>query len=91
MPVDPEWLIAAIKDLAKRSYHDVHFDTRRQQAYAKVTATAIQLPIRGKVDYSRIEPEVAEQVFVQQALVEGGPHPAQPFMAELRSGLAEAA
>jgi RNA helicase HrpA len=93
VPIEPDWLVQAIGDLAKRTYHDVHFDPKRQQVSARATATwrGLQLPVRGRVDYGRIEPDIAEQVFVQQALLEGVLHPAPPVVAALRSGLAEAA
>jgi len=84
--VQPEWAERLGAHLVRRSYGDPRWDGRSGRAVTSETVTLYGLPIvSGRtVGYDRVDAEVARDLFVRHALVEGdwGHHRADyPFLA----------
>jgi ATP-dependent helicase HrpA len=71
--VDPAWIEEAGDHLLRRSYSEPHWEARQGQVVAIERATLYGLPVvtDRKVPYGRIDPEVARELFIRRALVEG--------------------
>lgn len=71
--IEPEWALAAAEHLVKRHHFEPHYDSRSGQvmAYEKVTLYGLVLVEKQRVNFSRIDPVVAREVFIRAALVEG--------------------
>ncbi|HET9073059.1 MAG TPA: ATP-dependent RNA helicase HrpA [Solirubrobacteraceae bacterium] len=70
--------------LVKRSYGDPRWDRRRAAVVASEQVTLYGLPIVAArtVQYGRIDPGVARELFIRRALVEGDWDQSHAFMAE---------
>jgi len=68
-----EWLEPLAGDLCRYAYSDPHWEKRRGQVVALEKATLFGLIIVAgrKVNYGRINPEEARQLFIHSALVDG--------------------
>jgi ATP-dependent helicase HrpA len=91
--VEPEWIEQAAGHLVKRSYGSVRWEQRsgRVRADESVTLYGLQLVARRRVDYARIDPVVAREIFIREALVEGHYARQLPFLTHNRALLAEVA
>jgi ATP-dependent helicase HrpA len=71
--IDPEWVESIGSHLVKRSYSEPHWSKRRGavMAYEKVTLYGVPLVVERRVNYGRIDPEAARELFVRHALVQG--------------------
>ena len=71
--VDPEWLLEAGDHVVKRSYTDPHWSERAGRASVRETATLFGLTLARdrQVDYGRINPAGARQMFIEHALIRG--------------------
>ena len=71
--VEPEWAEELAGHLAVRIYSEPHWSKRRAGVVATERVTLFGLPIvvGRKVDYARIDPELARELFLRNALVEG--------------------
>lgn len=71
--VEPEWIEAIGRHLARSTYSEPHWERSRGQVAAFERVTLYGLPVveRRKVDYGRINPEEARAIFIRSALVEG--------------------
>lgn len=71
--IEPEWVERLAGHLVKRSYSDPHWEKRRGQVVVneRVTLYGLVLVPARKVDFGRIDPEQARQVFIRQALITG--------------------
>ncbi|MBY8877428.1 ATP-dependent RNA helicase HrpA [Actinacidiphila acidipaludis] len=71
--IEPEWVEPLAGHLVKRTYSEPHWekDQAAVMAYEKVTLYGVPLVAQRKVNYGRIEPEVARELFIRSALVEG--------------------
>ena len=71
--IDPEWAEPLAAHLVKRSYSEPHWDARRGAAMALEKVTLYGLPIVAarKVNYARVDPAAARDLFITSALVEG--------------------
>lgn len=71
--IEPEWVLEASRHLVKRHYSEPHYDGKRGQvmAYERITLFGLTLVERQRVNYSHLDPEVAREVFIRSALVEG--------------------
>jgi ATP-dependent helicase HrpA len=85
--VEPEWLLQAAEHLVKRNCFEPYYDPKAGQvkAYERVTLYGLALVEKGRINYSKIDPETCRNVFIRAALVEGryakrGQKPA-PFFA----------
>ena len=66
-PIDPRWVEALAGHLVKRSYQDPHWEARPGQVGAYETVTLYGLPLvsRRKVNYGRINPKEAHEIFLR--------------------------
>ncbi len=71
--IEPEWAEPLAEHLVKRAYSEPHWDARRGAAMALEKVTLYGLPIvtARKVNYARVDPAVARDLFITGALVEG--------------------
>ncbi len=71
--IEVEWIEPLADKLCKRSYFEPHWEKKRGQvvAFEKVTLFGLVLVPRRKVDFGRLRPEEAREIFLQEALVEG--------------------
>ncbi len=90
--VDPAWVEDAGADLLKRSYSEPHWSQRRAavMAYEKVTLYGVPLAADRRIDFARIEPETARQLFIRHALVQGEWRTRHRFARDNQALLAEA-
>ncbi|MFG1920341.1 ATP-dependent RNA helicase HrpA [Cryptosporangium sp. NPDC048952] len=71
--IEPEWVEPLAGHLAVRTYSEPHWDAERGAVLAteKVTLYGIPLIAGRTVTYSKIDPELSRDLFIQHALVEG--------------------
>ncbi|PIE36826.1 MAG: ATP-dependent RNA helicase HrpA [Gammaproteobacteria bacterium] len=71
--VDRDWIEHAAAHLLHYSYRDAHWQRKRGRVSAWAQSTLYGLVINPKlrVDYSRINPAEARQIFIREALVAG--------------------
>ena len=71
--IEPEWAEPLAEHLVKRAYSEPHWDARRGAAMALEKVTLYGLPIvtARKVNYARVDPAAARDLFITSALVEG--------------------
>jgi ATP-dependent helicase HrpA len=71
--IEPEWAEPLAAHLVKRSYSEPHWDARRGTAMALEKVTLYGLPIVAarRVNYARVDPAAARDLFISCALVEG--------------------
>ncbi|MGX1160455.1 ATP-dependent helicase HrpA [Arthrobacter sp. SLBN-100] len=70
---DPIWAEQVAPDLVKRSYSEPHWSTRQGavMAYEKVTLYGVPIIAQRRINYGRVDPVVARELFIRHALVEG--------------------
>jgi ATP-dependent helicase HrpA len=71
--IQPEWVETLAPHLVKRSYSEPHWDARRGAVMASERVTLYGLPVVAarQVNYGRVDPVAARELFIQHALVEG--------------------
>jgi len=71
--IDPAWVEPLAMNLVKRSHSEPHWEKKRGQVvgFEQVSLYGLVIVNRRRVDYSRIDPVEARQIFIRQALVEG--------------------
>jgi ATP-dependent helicase HrpA len=71
--IEPEWAEPLAEHLVKRTYSEPHWDARRGAAMALEKVTLYGLPIvtARKVNYARVDPGAARDLFITSALIEG--------------------
>jgi ATP-dependent helicase HrpA len=71
--IDPAWAEAIAGDLAKRSYSEPHWEKKQGAAVANEKVTLYGLPIvpKRRVQFVRIDPAYARELFIRHALVQG--------------------
>jgi ATP-dependent helicase HrpA len=71
--IQPEWAEPLAAHLVKRTYSEPHWDARRGAVMAseKVTLYGLPLVAARPVNYANVDPAVARDLFIQNALVEG--------------------
>jgi ATP-dependent helicase HrpA len=71
--IEPEWAEPLAGHLVRRSYSEPHWDSRAGAALALEKVTLYGLPIvtDRKVNYGRVDPAAARELFITGALVEG--------------------
>ena len=71
--IEPEWAESLAGDLVRRSYSEPHWDANRGAVMAAEKVSLYGLPIVAarQVNYGRIDPVTARDLFIQHALVEG--------------------
>src|SRR5215217_1076525 len=70
---DPLWAEQVAPDLVKRSYSEPHWSSRQGavMAHEKVTLYGVPIIPNRRVNYGRVDPVVARELFIRHALVEG--------------------
>src|SRR5690606_22770346 len=71
--IQPEWAEPLAAHLIRREYSEPHWDAKRGavMAYEKVTLYGLPIVARRRVNYSRVDPKTARELFIRHALVEG--------------------
>ncbi|QHC66077.1 ATP-dependent RNA helicase HrpA [Rathayibacter sp. VKM Ac-2759] len=71
--IDPAWAEAIAGDLVKRQFSEPHWEKSQGAAvaYEKVTLFGVPIIARRRVQFSRIDPSYARELFIRHALVEG--------------------
>lgn len=71
--IEPEWLEELGRHLCQSTYSEPHWEKKRGQvtAFERVTLYGLSIVERRKVDYGRIHPLEAREIFIRSALVEG--------------------
>jgi len=70
---DPTWFEKAVPHLCRYAYSDAHWDPVQGAVYGKerVMAYGLTLIEGRRIHYGRIDPALAREVFIREALVEG--------------------
>ncbi|MCZ8381487.1 ATP-dependent RNA helicase HrpA [Mycobacterium sp. CPCC 205372] len=92
--VQPETVERIAGDRVRRNHSEPHWDAQRGavMAYERVTLYGLTLVARRRVDYTRHDPELARELFIRHALVDGEWQTRHHFFrdnARLREELAE--
>jgi ATP-dependent helicase HrpA len=71
--IEPEWAEPLAAHLVKRTYSEPHWDASRGAAVAfeKVSLYGLPIVTERKVNYARVDPAAAREMFITGALVEG--------------------
>ncbi|WP_138413120.1 ATP-dependent RNA helicase HrpA [Sinomonas gamaensis] len=71
--IDPAWAELVAPHLVKRSYSEPHWSKRMGavMAYEKVTLYGVPVIPQRRINYGRIDPVLARELFIRHALVEG--------------------
>ncbi|POM23744.1 ATP-dependent RNA helicase HrpB [Actinomadura rubteroloni] len=71
--IEPEWVEPLAGHLVKRTYSEPHWSKKQAAVMAYETVTLYGVPIVGRrrVNYGAIEPDLARELFLRHALVEG--------------------
>jgi ATP-dependent helicase HrpA len=71
--IEPEWVEPLAQHLVKHTYSEPHWEQKQAavMAYERVTLYGVPLVAQRKVNYGRIDPETARDLFIRHALVEG--------------------
>ena len=71
--IEPEAVEDVGAHLVQRTYSEPHWDAQRGavMAYERVTLYGLPLVPRRRVNYAQVEPELARELFIRHALVEG--------------------
>jgi ATP-dependent helicase HrpA len=79
--IQPEAVERVAGHLLQRTYSEPHWDAQRGavMAYERVTLYGLPLVPRRRVGYAHVEPEVARELFIRHALVEGDWHTRHHF------------
>jgi ATP-dependent helicase HrpA len=90
--IEPEWAEPLADHLVKRTYSEPHWDARRGAAVAfeKVTLYGLPIVAERKVNYARVDPAAARDLFISGALVEGDWHTHHAFFRRNQRLLEEA-
>ncbi len=89
--VEPGWIEQLAGHLVKRHYSEPHWEARQAAVlgYERVTLYGVPVVARRKVNYGRIDPPVARDLFIRHALVEGDWKTHHEFFAANRALLDE--
>nr|WP_277514323.1 ATP-dependent RNA helicase HrpA [Cellulosimicrobium cellulans] len=90
--IQPEWAENLAGDLARHTYSEPHWSTKRGAAIAaeKVLLYGVPIVADRKVLYAKVDPEAAREMFVRHALVQGEWTTHHRFFHENRKLLEEA-
>nr|MBS0020126.1 DUF3418 domain-containing protein [Gammaproteobacteria bacterium] len=69
--IRPEWIERAAQHLVKRHHREPHWEPNSQKvmAYEHVTFYGLTIVANRRTDYGRIDPGVARELFIREALV----------------------
>lgn len=71
--IDLAWAEPLAGDLVKRSYGEPHWEKKQGAAvaYEKVTLYGVPIVARRRIQFSRVDPAYARELFIRHALVDG--------------------
>ncbi|GAA4267633.1 ATP-dependent RNA helicase HrpA [Frondihabitans peucedani] len=71
--IDPAWAAPIAGDLVKRSHSEPHWEKKQGAvvAFERVTLYGVPIIPRQRVQFNRIDPVYARELFIRHALVEG--------------------
>jgi ATP-dependent helicase HrpA len=71
--IEPQWIEPAALHLVGRAYFEPHWDAPRGQvlAYERVSLFGLPVVAKRRIDFGRIDPETAREIFIREALVGG--------------------
>ncbi|KEI72684.1 ATP-dependent RNA helicase HrpA [Endozoicomonas elysicola] len=71
--LEPQWIEPLASHLVKRNYFEPHWEKKRAQvvAFEQVTLYGLIVVGRRRINYGAIDPVVAREIFIREALVEG--------------------
>jgi ATP-dependent helicase HrpA len=71
--VDPAWAEPLAGDLCKRSYSEPHWEKKQGAvvAWERVTLYGVPIIPRRRIQFARVDPEYARDLFIRHALVQG--------------------
>src|SRR5690606_26634415 len=74
--IEPEWIEPLAGKLLKRQYSDPHWEKKAAQVVAFESVSLYGLPVvtRRRVHYGPLDPGLANQIFIREALVNGDWH-----------------
>src|SRR5919201_376986 len=89
--IEPRWLEEIGGHLIKREHYEPQWDARRGEVIALERGALYGLPLYSnrRVPYGPIDPRVARDIFIREALVRGEPETRAPFLAHNRRLVAE--
>lgn len=89
--IEPEWIEPIAGSLVKRQYSDPHWEKKPAQVVAFESVSLYGLPIvtRRRVHYGPLDPDLANQIFIREALVNGDWHCRAPFFRHNQSLIQE--
>ena len=89
--IDPKWLEELGAHVLKRSQERPHWEKARAQVVAVERGTLYGLPLYAdrRVHFGPIDPDLAREIFIRSALVEGDYETRAPFFAHNRRLVAE--
>ncbi len=84
--IEPEWIEELGRHLCKYGWSEPHWEKRRGQvvAFEKATLYGLTIVERRKVNFERINPAEARDIFIRSALVEGDLPDRYTFLAHNR-------
>ncbi|MFM1897169.1 MAG: ATP-dependent helicase HrpA [Pseudomonadota bacterium] len=79
--IEPEWVAQEAGHLVKRSWSEPHWSKKRQQvlAWEKTTLYGLVLTDRQPINYGPLDPAVARELFIREALLERQLDTRMPF------------
>jgi len=83
--IDPAWVEEAAPHLCRRRFHSPYWDERQGAVHGMETVICSGLTIvpERRVDFGRVDPRAAHEVFVREAVLEGGLHAKGGFVKRL--------
>ncbi len=89
--IEPEWIEEVAGDRVNREYFEPHWEERRGEVVAseRVQLHGLTLVARRPVSFGAIDPELAREVFIREALVPGALRTRGAFLARNRRLVAE--
>src|SRR5438270_3796095 len=89
--IEPEWVEAVAEDRVTRDYYEPRWDADRGEVVAseRVQLYGLTLVPRRRVSFGRIDPTVAREVFIREALVPGALNSKGAFLAQNKRLIAE--
>jgi ATP-dependent helicase HrpA len=81
--IQPQWLERVGAHLLKKSWGDPRWEKRSGQvsAYERATLYGLVVYSQRRIDYGKINPEEAREIFIRSALVDGDVETRAPFLA----------
>lgn len=78
--IDPAWAEPIAGELAKRTYSEPHWEKRQGAAvaYERVTLYGLPIVVKRRVQFSRIDPVYARELFIRNVFIEGDPVEGDP-------------